>query len=193
MGLNFNLKTRRNEMALEKTVRSKIVRQELDLIMAGPHFGMYSAKVKYLPANIEKPDFFNLCYSTLKKGDEISVLTMRKTKDIKECFEVYYKFLVVGVDTEAKKVDVLMIKKVDLLNPDEAVDVEGVDPAVLNSAIIKIVDAKVKPLADEFMALKETYEKYTSETDDQLEEIENNIEALQMAATEETAEAINEE
>lgn len=90
-------------MALEKTVRSKIVRQELDLIMAGPHFGMYSAKVKYLPANIEKPDFFNLCYSTLKKGDEISVLTMRKTKDIKECFEVYYKFLVVGVDTEAKK------------------------------------------------------------------------------------------
>lgn len=180
-------------MALEKTVRSKIVRQELDLIMAGPHFGMYSAKVKYLPANIEKPDFFNLCYSTLKKGDEISVLTMRKTKDIKECFEVYYKFLVVGVDAEAKKVDVLMIKKVDLLNLDEAVDVEGVDPAVLNSAIIKIVDAKVKPLADEFMALKEAYEKYTSETDDQLEEIENNIEALQIAATEETAEAINEE
>lgn len=180
-------------MALEKTVRSKIVRQELDLIMAGPHFGMYSAKVKYLPANIEKPDFFNLCYSTLKKGDEISVLTMRKTKDIKECFEVYYKFLVVGVDAETKKVDVLMIKKVDLLNPDEAVDVEGVDPAVLNSAIIKIVDAKVKPLADEFVALKEAYEKYTSETDDQLEEIETNIEALQMAATEETAEAINEE
>lgn len=180
-------------MALEKTVRSKIVRQELDLIMAGPHFGMYSAKVKYLPTNIEKPDFFNLCYSTLKKGDEISVLTMRKTKDIKECFEVYYKFLVVGVDAEAKKVDVLMVKKVDLLNPDEAVDVEGVDPAVLNAAIIKIVDTKVKPLADEFMALKEAYEKYTSETDDQLEEIENNIEILQTAATEEIAEAINEE
>lgn len=165
-------------MALHDVVRSKIVRQELDLVVAGPHFGAYSAKVKYLPENIEKPDFFSLCYSTLKKGDEITIYTTKKAKAGSESFEVYYRFLVINVDADAKKVDVLMLKKVDLMNPDEAVDVEGVDPDVLNAAIIKIVDAKVKPLADEFIKLKEAFEKYTTETDDQLEEIEQNIETL---------------
>lgn len=165
-------------MALNDAIRSKIVRQELDPVVIGPHFGLYSAKVKYLPTNIEKPDFFSLCYSTLKKGDEIAIHTYKKSKVESEGFEVYYKFLVIGVDAEAKKVDVLMLKKVDLQNPDEAVDVEGVDPDVLNAAIIKIVDAKVKPLADEFVRLREAFEKYTTETDDQLEEIEQNIETL---------------
>lgn len=169
-------------MALYKDIRSKIVRQELDLVMAGPHFGLYSAKVKYLPENIEKDDFFSLCCGVLKKGDEIAVYTSKK-----DTFEVYYKFLVIGVDAETKQVNVLLLKKVDLMNPDEAVEVEGVDPEVLNAAIIKVVDAKVKALVADIQELNKAFETYTTETDDQLEEIETVLEGLAKANEDKTA------
>lgn len=169
-------------MALYENVRSKIVRQELDLVMAGPHFGLYSAKVKYLPENIEKDDFFNLCYGMLKKGDEIAIYTNKKDN-----YEVYYKFLVIGVDIDNKKVTTLLIKKVDLLNPEEAVEVEGVDPEILNAAIIKVVDAKVKALVADIQELNKAFETYTTETDDQLEEIETVLEGLAKANEDKTA------
>lgn len=160
-------------MALYKDIRSKIIRQELDLVMAGPHFGLYSAKVKYLPENIEKPDFFSLCCGVLKKGDEIALYTNKRG-----VYEIYYKYLVIGVDVEAKTVDVLLLKKVDLLNPVENVEVEGVDTEVLNAAIIKIVDSKVKHLVEEVNTLKTNFEQYTTDTDDQLEEIETILGSL---------------
>lgn len=160
-------------MALYENVRSKIVRQELDLVMAGPHFGLYSAKVKYLPENIEKPDFFSLCCGVLKKGDEIALYTNKR-----DVYEIYYKYLVIGVDVEAKTVDVLLLKKVDLLNPVENVEVEGVNTEVLNAAIIKIVDSKVKHLVEEVNTLKTNFEQYTTDTDDQLEEIETILDKL---------------
>lgn len=160
-------------MALYENVRSKIVRQELDLVMAGPHFGLYSAKVKYLPENIEKPDFFSLCCGVLKKGDEIALYTNKR-----DVYEIYYKYLVIGVDVEAKTVDVLLLKKVDLLNPVENVEVEGVNTEVLNAAIIKIVDSKVKHLVEEIDTLKTNFEQYTTDTDDQLEEIETILDKL---------------
>ena len=160
-------------MALYENVRSKIVRQELDLVMAGPHFGLYSAKVKYLPENIEKPDFFSLCCGVLKKGDEIALYTNKRG-----AYEIYYKYLVIGVDVEAKTVDVLLLKKVDLLNPVENVEVEGVDIEVLYAAIIKIVDSKVKHLVEEINTLKTNFEQYTTDTDDQLEEIETILGSL---------------
>ena len=160
-------------MALYEHVRSKIVRQELDLVMAGPHFGLYSAKVKYLPENIEKPDFFSLCCGVLKKGDEIALYTNKR-----DVYEIYYKYLVIGVDVEAKTVDVLLLKKVDLLNPVENVEVEGVNTEVLNAAIIKIVDSKVKHLVEEIDTLKTNFEQYTTDTDDQLEEIETILDKL---------------
>ena len=160
-------------MALYENVRSKIVRQELDLVMAGPHFGLYSAKVKYLPENIEKPDFFSLCCGVLKKGDEIALYTNKR-----DTYEIYYKYLVIGVDAEAKTVDVLLLKKVDLLNPVENVEVEGVDTEVLNAAIIKIVDSKVKHLVEEINTLKTNFKQYTTDTDDQLEDIETILDSL---------------
>lgn len=160
-------------MALYENVRSKIVRQELDLVMAGPHFGLYSAKVKYLPENIEKPDFFSLCCGVLKKGDEIALYTNKR-----DVYEIYYKYLVIGVDVETKTVDVLLLKKVDLLNPVENVEVEGVNTEVLNAAIIKIVDSKVKHLVEEVNTLKTNFEQYTTDTDDQLEEIETILGSL---------------
>lgn len=160
-------------MALESQVRSKIVRQELDLANAGPSFALYEAKVKYLPENIEKEDFFNLCYGMLKIGDEISIYTRKK-----DTFEVFYKFLVVGVDKEAKKVTTTLIKKYDLMNTEANVEVEGVDPEVLNKAVEAMVDAKVKKLVETINKLQEDFTKYTTETDDQLEEIENTIETL---------------
>lgn len=160
-------------MALYKDIRSKIIRQELDLVMAGPHFGLYSAKVKYLPENIEKPDFFSLCCGVLKKGDEIALYTNKRG-----VYEIYYKYLVIGVDVEAKTVDVLLLKKVDLLNPVENVEVEGVDTEVLNAAIIKIVDSKVKHLVEEVNTLKTNFEQYTTDTDAQLEEIETILDSL---------------
>ena len=160
-------------MALYENVRSKIVRQELDLVMAGPHFGLYSAKVKYLPENIEKPDFFSLCCGVLKKGDEIALYTNKR-----DVYEIYYKYLVIGVDVETKTVDVLLLKKVDLLNPIENVEVEGVNTEVLNAAIIKIVDSKVKHLVEEVNTLKTNFEQYTTDTDDQLEEIETILDKL---------------
>ena len=175
-------------MALYENVRSKIVRQELDLVMAGPHFGLYSAKVKYLPENIEKPDFFSLCCGVLKKGDEIALYTNKRG-----AYEIYYKYLVIGVDVEAKTVDVLLLKKVDLLNPVENVEVEGVDIEVLNAAIIKIVDSKVKHLVEEINTLKTNFEQYTTDTDDQLEEIETILDSLNQpveeAAKEEAVQA----
>ena len=166
-------------MALYENVRSKIVRQELDLVMAGPHFGLYSAKVKYLPENIEKPDFFSLCCGVLKKGDEIALYTNKR-----DVYEIYYKYLVIGVDVETKTVDVLLLKKVDLLNPIENVEVEGVNTEVLNAAIIKIVDSKVKHLVEEVNTLKTNFEQYTTDTDDQLEEIETILDKLNQSVEE---------
>lgn len=166
-------------MALYENVRSKIVRQELDLVMAGPHFGLYSAKVKYLPENIEKPDFFSLCCGVLKKGDEIALYTNKR-----DVYEIYYKYLVIGVDVETKTVDVLLLKKVDLLNPVENVEVEGVNTEVLNAAIIKIVDSKVKHLVEEINTLKTNFEQYTTDTDDQLDEIETILDSLNQPVAE---------
>lgn len=170
-------------MALDSQVRSKIVRQELDLANAGPNFSLYEARVKYLPENIEKEDFFNLCYGMLKVGDEISLHTRKK-----DTFEVFYKFLVIGVDKEAKKVTVVLIKKYDLLNTEANVEVEGIDTEELNKAINSMLDAKLANLVKTINELQTKFTEYTTETDDQLEEIENAIEKLTVEETEEAGE-----
>lgn len=160
-------------------IRSKIVRQELDIIEAGQHFKSYSAKVKYLPENIEKPDFFSLCYNMLKKCDTVIVYTQKQDE-----FEMLYKFLVTYVDIENKEVKVKLIRKVDLMNLDKEEELEAV-PAdgMTNAAVINIVgeqlDKALTPILEKLKAIEETVTAYTKDTDDQLEEIENNIAALQ--------------
>ena len=66
-------------MSIYDEVKSNIMRQELQLVEAGQHYKIYSAKVKYLPTNIEKPDFFsnhvacgsiNLCTVRFKAQSE---------------------------------------------------------------------------------------------------------------------------
>ena len=58
-------------MALNSEVRSKIMRQEIDAALVGPSFTHYEGRIKYNPENVEKEDFFSLCYGMLKAGDEV--------------------------------------------------------------------------------------------------------------------------
>ena len=78
---------------------------------------------------------------------------------------------------DEQKVKVLQLKKIDMLNPLK--EVEGVDMEALNSAIVAIVEANIDKFAKDILELKNKFDTYTTETDDQLEEIENNIEDLQ--------------
>ena len=52
------------------------------------------------------------------------------------------------------------------------------DTEVLNAAIIKIVDSKVKHLVEEINTLKTNFKQYTTDTDDQLEDIEIILDSL---------------
>lgn len=176
-------------MALYEDIRSKIARQELELDVDSRNFKQYSARVKYLPENVEKPDFFSLCCGVLKPGDMVTVRTkVDKTKK-EESYDVIYKFLVLYANADEQKVDVLQLKKVDMLNPIVDVEIDGIDPEELNKAITAIVDAKVKALSEELVALKDKFEAYTTETDDQLADIETALEELApVTAEDETAE-----
>ena len=62
-------------MALYDNIRSKIARHELELDVDSRNFKQYSAKVKYLPENVEKPDVFSLCCVILKPGDTVVIIT----------------------------------------------------------------------------------------------------------------------
>ena len=163
-------------MALNSEIRSKIVRQELDAALVGPSFTKYEAKVKYNPVNIEKDDFFSLCYGMLKVGDEISIHTYQKGKH-----NCYYKFLVIDVNVEDKIVKTHLLNKFDFMNSETNVKVEGVDTDALNTVVQVMVDAKTQELIKTINELQEKFTKYTTETDDQLEEIENTIADLQEA------------
>lgn len=163
-------------MALDSEVRSKIMRQEMDAALVGPSFTQYEGRVKYNPENIEKDDFFNLCYGMLKVGDEVKLHTHKKDK-----FDVYYRYLITAVDKEEKKVATMLLNKFDFMNPEANVEVEGVDTEALNKAVQTMVEAKVKDLVKIINELQTGFQKYATETDDQLEEIENTIEKLQEA------------
>ena len=172
---------------LHDLIRSKIVRQELDIVEAGPHFKLYSAKVKYLPENIEKADFFSLCYGMLKTGDRITVYTYKK-----DDFEVYYDFLVAQVNGEEKKVDVILLKKIDLRNPGKAASKSkdkapaGIDPEVIEQMVQEKVSEALKEILEWKTSVNDfvqTMTDYTKDTDDQLEEIENNIETITKSLT----------
>lgn len=161
-------------MALDSEVRSKIVRQELDAALVGPAFTRYEGRVKYNPENIEKEDFFSLCYGMLKIGDEIVLHTYKKDKH-----NCYYQFLVVDVDKDEKYVKTMLIVKHDFLHPEANIEVDGVDMEVLNKAVQTMVNAKCEDIIKTLNALQEKFNKYTTDTDDQLEEIEEAIEELQ--------------
>lgn len=165
-------------MALDSEIRSKIMRQEMDAALVGPSFTQYEGRVKYNPENIEKDDFFSLCYGMLKVGDEVKLHTYKKDK-----FDVYYRFLITAVDKEEKKVTSMLLNKFDFMNPETNVEVEGVDTEALNKAVQVMVEAKTKDLVKIINELQAGFKKYTEETDDQLEEIENAIEELQEAPT----------
>lgn len=165
-------------MALDSEVRSKIMRQEMDAALVGPSFTSYEGRVKYNPENVEKEDFFSLCYGMLKIGDEVKLHTYKKDK-----FNVYYRFLIVDVDKEEKKVTSMLLNKFDFMNPEVNVEVEGVDMEALNKAVQVMVEAKTKDLVKIINELQAGFKKYTEETDDQLEEIENAIEELQEVPT----------
>ena len=155
-------------MALDSEVRSKIVRQELDAALVGPAFTRYEARVKYNPENIEKETFFSLCYGMLKVGDEIVLHTYKKDK-----FNCYYQFLVIDVDKDAKIVKTLLLKKYDFNHPEANVEVEGVDTEALNKAVTVMVNAKLEDIVKTLNELQSNFNKYTTDTDDQLEEIED--------------------
>ena len=161
-------------MALDSVIRSKIMRQELDAALVGPSFTSYEGRVKYNPENVEKEDFFSLCYGMLKIGDEVKLHTYKKDK-----FNVYYRFLIVDVDKDEKKVTSMLLNKFDFMNPEVNVEVEGVDMEALNKAVQVMVDAKTKELIATINKLQADFTKYTEDTDDQLAEIEDNIEELQ--------------
>ena len=165
-------------MALDSEIRSKIMRQEMDAALVGPSFTQYEGRVKYNPENIEKDDFFSLCYGMLKVGDEVKLHTYKKDK-----FDVYYRFLITAVDKEEKKVTSMLLNKFDFMNPETNVEVEGVDTKALNKAVQVMVEAKTKDLVKIINELQAGFKKYTEETDDQLEEIENAIEELQEVPT----------
>lgn len=161
-------------MALDSVVRSKIMRQEMDAALVGPSFTQYEGRVKYNPESIEKEDFFSLCYGMLKVGDEVKLHTHKKDK-----FDVYYRFLITAVDKDEKKVTSMLLNKFDFMNPETNVEVEGIDTEALNKAVQIMVEAKTKDLIKIINELQAGFQKYTTETDDQLEEIENAIEDLQ--------------
>lgn len=165
-------------MALDSEIRSKIMRQEMDAALVGPSFTQYEGRVKYNPENIEKDDFFSLCYGMLKVGDEVKLHTYKKGK-----FDAYYRFLITAVDKDEKKVTSMLLNKFDFMNPETNVEVEGVDTEALNKAVQTMVEAKTHNLIKTINELQNTFNKYTEDTDDQLEEIENAIEALQPIPT----------
>lgn len=190
-------------MSIYDEVKSNIMRQELQLIEAGQHYKIYSAKVKYLPTNIEKPDFFRLCYGVLTKCDEINVYTFKK-----DTYEILYKFIVTNVDIENKIVDVVQVMKVDFLENKttivETTEVGSIDelslgekegPAAITlEEVQKLIDTKVTELKTEVDTLNEKLEtfietttQYQTDTDDQLEEIEAKLEGIENAK--ESAEA----
>ena len=174
-------------MALYEDIRSKIARQELELDIDSRNFKQYSARVKYLPENVEKPDFFSLCCGVLKPGDIVTIRTkVDKTKK-EESYDVIYTFLVLYANADEQKVNVLQLKKVDMLNPIADVEIEGIDTEELNKAITAVVDAKIKELSEELVALKDKFEAYTTDTNDQLEDIEAALEGLTSGTDTETA------
>lgn len=164
-------------MALYDDVRSKIARQELVLDIDSRNFKQYSAKVKYLPENIEKPDFFSLCCGVLKPGDKVLVRTKVDKTNKEESYDVIYNFLVLYADADEQKVNTLILKKVDMLNP--IADVEGVDMEALGQAIKAIVDNNLAKLEKEISELKTKFDEYTTETDDQLEAIETTLSSVE--------------
>lgn len=173
-------------MALYDTVRSKIARQELNLIVDGPNYKHYSAKVKYLPENVEKEDFFSLCCGVLKPGDMVTVRTAVNKTDKKESYDVIYNYLVISADPEANTVVAHKLSKVDLLNPVANVEVEGVDTEALNKAIDTIVEAKVKTIVEELDSLK-------ADVNNCIEDIEKLIEAVSAKEAEEDTETSEDE
>lgn len=177
-------------MALYENIRSKLARQELELDVDSRNFKHYSAKVKYLPENIEKADFFNLCCGTLKPGDTIVIRTKVDKTNKEESYDVMYTFLILYANPDEQKVTALQLKKVDMLNPEMNIEIDGVDTDALNSAINTIVEAKMAEITKAVTDLKEQFTTYTTETDNQLEEIELAIQELQPVIGE--TEAVNE-
>lgn len=169
-------------MAIYDEVKSNIMRQELQLIEAGQHYKIYSAKVKYLPTNIEKPDFFRLCYGMLTKCDEITVYTFKK-----DTYEVLYKYVVTNVDIENKEVSVRLLLKVDFLNKDAgAVESTNTTQEISLEKVEKLIDTKIKAMSEvvagidtKVETLTEATTKYQVDTDDQLEEIEAKLEDIE--------------
>ena len=184
-------------MAIYDTVKGNIPRQELQLIEAGQHYKVYSAKVKFLPENVEKEGFFNLCYGMLKKCDEINVYTA-KTRD----YEVFYKFIVVDANIENKTVTVRLLSKVDFLVASETVETTNEGSTIslgdvkklvkdnlkneLTLEVVKeLIETKIKSISEVVVDIGTKLEifneatiKYQEDTDDQLEEIEAKLEGL---------------
>ena len=173
-------------MTMYDSTKSNIMRQELQLVEAGQHYKVYSARVKYLPENVEKTDFFKLCYGMLNKCDELSVFAVKAGS-----YEVLYKFIVTSVDIDNKDVTVRLLSKIDFLSdkPEESTDNTEATTKAGDSidlvAVKKLVTAEIKKVSEvvaeldtKIEALREATEKYQSDTDDQLEEIETKLEEL---------------
>lgn len=178
-------------MALYDTIKSKISRQELVLDVDSRNFKQYSARVKYLPENVEKDDFFSLCCGVLKAGDIVVIRTKVDKTNPEESYDVVYKFLVLYANADEQKVDVMKLLKVDMLNP--VPEVDGVDMTALSEAVKAIVEASLKGPVAKLDELTARFEAYTTETDDQLEEIENNIARLNSPILGEAADDVEDE
>lgn len=178
-------------MALYDTIKSKLARQELLLDIDSRNFKQYSARVKYLPKNIENPEFFNLCCGILKAGDVVIIRTKVDKSNPKDSYDVIYKFLILYANASEGKVTALKLLKVDMLN--QTPDIDGLDMTAVNEVIKTIVNVNLEKIETELAELKAKFTEYTTETDDQLEEIENNIARLNSPIPGEAADDVEDE
>lgn len=167
-------------MVMNDELRGKIVRQELDLDYQGAHNKVFTAEVKYTPEHVEKPDFFDLCYMAVKKCDIVKVHTSKTGE-----YDIYYEYLVVNVDKDTKTVAVQQLRKFNFLKPAKETEIKNAaditklveDTATGLQEQINLLDKNIRDLAKQVAEFTETVNKYMTDTDDQLEEIENAIAA----------------
>ena len=154
-------------MTLENIKRRKLVRQELEFTV-GPCFTKYEGHIQHTPEDIEAEGFFDLCYNVFKPGDMVEFITSKLSKA--DTYTKYYSYLITKVDKELKKVDRLLIRKIDLLEekPSETSENSNAPKSTISNTDMTKLATKVADLTKKF-------EAYTSDTDDQLEEIEKNI------------------
>lgn len=143
-------------MAIYDTTKTKMVRQELQLVEAGQHYKVYSAKIKNLPENIEKEDFFQLCYGMLSKCDELNIYTFKK-----DAFEILYKFIVVDVNIDEKIVVTRLVSKIDFME-DATETIQGASVSI--EGVNKIVKKAIEKANANLIEILAIYQKEINAT-----------------------------